>query len=291
MRRWLPAVILSLVAGCAEQADFDDACATCDDDAAVSVDDQPDAAVVDDRVDAASVMDVPVTDVPVTDIPREDVVDVPAAPRDVPGDLPADRGAPARDVVDVPGAQDVPRDAGARPDVPVTGGCVSGAAGRHVARFRWTGSGSGSRASVSYEANTLPDRSRWRVTAASRSIGYTPVWGDPFLGEGGLDLSGTAFMHVELSTAGLSSIRSVTLAIYGRSYSIGTSGSFSWMSFDGAGAAPSGSVANSAPYRWYRADATDAFRPGNGGVLLRISPGPPSGSLVVNRVELCFEAD
>lgn len=289
MRRWLPTLILSLLAGCAEQVDFDDACATCDDDAAVSGDDHPDAPLVDDRVDAAAVMDVPVMDVPVmdvpvTDIPREDVVDVPAAPVDVP----ADRGTPPRDVVDVPAVQDVPRDTGARPDVPVTGGCISGAPGRYAARFRWTGSGS--RASVSYEANTLPDRSRWRVTAASRAIGYTPVWGDPFLGEGGLDLSGTVFMHVELSTAGLSSIRGVTLAIYGRSYNISASGSFSWMSFDGAGAAPSGSVANSAPYRWYRADATDAFRPGNSGVLLRISPGPPSGSLVVNRVELCFDA-
>ena len=104
-------------------------------------------------------------------------------------------------------------------------------------------------------------------------------------------MSGTVFMDVELSTAGMGSLRGVTLAIYGRSYNTTASGSFTWMTFDGSGAAPSGSVANSAPYRWYRADATAAFRTGNGGVLLRISPGPPSGSLVVNRVEVCFDAD
>jgi hypothetical protein len=186
-------------------------------------------------------------------------------------------------------AQDVPRDTGVRVDVPVAGSCVSGAPGRYAARFRWTGSGT--RASVSYEVNNLPDRTRWRAGAFSRSIGYNPVFGDPFLGEGGLDMSGTVFMDVELSTAGMGSLRGVTLAIYGRSYSTGSSGSFTWMTFDGSGAAPSGSVANSAPYRWYRADATAAFRTGNAGVLLRISPGPPSGSLVVNRVEVCFDAD
>ena len=149
-----------------------------------------------------------------------------------------------------------------------------------------------SRASVSYEANTLPDRARWRVTAANRgSIGsYTPTFTDTFLGEGGLQFDGTTFMDVELSTAGLGAISNVTMAIYGQSFNTTASGSFSWMTFDGSGAAPSGLVSNAAPYRWYRADASTAFRAGNAGVLLRISPGPPSGSLVVNRVELCFTA-
>ena len=281
MRRRSLAVILALVGGCAEQTLLDDACARCDEDAVVD-----DAPAPSDAPDVPTVTDVPRTPTDVTDVGSVmDVTDV--------TDVVSDRGAPG-DGVDVAIARDAPGDvvdvAIAR-DAPPTGGCVSGATGTRVARFRWTGSSSGGRASVSYETNTLPDRSRWRAGAYSRSIGYTPVWGDPFLGEGGLDLSGTAFMDVELSTAGLASIRRVTLALYGRSYSTGSSGSFSWMTFDGAGAAPSASVANSAPYRWYRADATAAFRPGNGGVLLRISPGPPSGSLVVNRVELCFDAD
>ena len=197
-------------------------------------------------------------------------------------DAAPDAGPDVRDA-----AADV-REAGV--DAPPTGGCVSGAVGNHVARFRWTGTTSGSRASVSYEANTLPDRSRWRVSAASRSIGYTPVFGDPFLGEGGLELSGTVFIDVELSTAGLGAISNVTLAVYGRSYNTTASGSFAWRTFSGSGATPSGFVSNVAPYRWYRADATASFVPGDSGVLLRITPGPPSGALVVSRVEVCFDA-
>ena len=170
------------------------------------------------------------------------------------------------------------------------GGCISGATGTHSVRFRWAGSGSGSTAYVVYEGNTLPDTSRWHVSAASSSIGYTPVFRDPFLGVGGLDLEGTAFIDVELSTAGLSSIRNVTIAIFGRSYATTTSGSFTWQTFSGTGAAPSGSVANSAPYEWYGANATSAFTPGDSGVLLRLRAGPPSNALIVNRVEICFDA-
>ncbi|MFO0610446.1 MAG: hypothetical protein U0324_45215 [Polyangiales bacterium] len=201
-------------------------------------------------------------------------------------DAPADASPDARDAA-ADASPDV-REAGV--DVPPTGGCISGAVGTHVARFRWTGTTSGSRASVSYEANTLPDRARWRVTAASRSIGYTPVFGDPFLGEGGLELSGTVFIDVELSTAGLGAISNVTLAVYGRSYNTTASGSFAWRTFSGSGSTPSGFVSNVAPYRWYRADATASFVPGDSGVLLRITPGPPSGALVVSRVEVCFDA-
>ena len=177
------------------------------------------------------------------------------------------------------------------PDLgPPAGGCISGALGTHAARFRWNGTSSGSTAWISYETNTLPDTSRWRAGAYSSNFSYRPVWGDPFLGEGGLDMGGTVFMDVELSTQGLSSIRNVTIAVYGRSYSTGSSGSFSWQTFDGTGASPYGSMANSAPYQWYRADATAAFTPGNGGILLRIRPEGPSNHLVVNRVEICFDA-
>ena len=116
------------------------------------------------------------------------------------------------------------------------------------------------------------------------------MFSDTYLGEGGLELGGTAFIDVELSTAGLSSIRNVTIAIYGRSFITTSSGSFQWQTFDGVGASPYGSVANSAPYEWYPADATTEFSPGDSGVLLRLRAGPPSGSLIVNRVEVCFDA-
>jgi len=172
-----------------------------------------------------------------------------------------------------------------------TGSCISGATGHYAIRFRWLGSGAGSTAYVRYDLNDLPDSSRWHVSAASRSFSYTPVFDDPFLGDGGLDLSGTVFMDVELSTVGLSSIRNVTIAIRGRSFNTTASGSFHWMTFSGSGAAPTNLVANSAPYEWYGADATSAFVTGDGGALLRIMPGPSSNSLVVASVEICFDAD
>lgn len=189
---------------------------------------------------------------------------------------PADTGAPDTG----------PADTG----TPPTGGCISGAAGTHVVRFRWDGTTSGSTAYVRYEANTLPDTSRWRVSAASSSIGYRPVFRDPFLGDGGLELSGTVFIDVELSTLGLPAISNVTLAIYGRSYNTTTSGSFSWQTFSGTGSSPRGGVANSAPYEWYGANATVALPAGNDGTLLRIRADGPSSALIVNRVEICFDA-
>lgn len=291
------------------------------DDAAADAVDAPTGTATDGTIDAARAVDVgdvghaadatidvvSAADAPVAlDAPPP--TDTPTTNDSSPTDLPATIDAPppidvpprvdAPPPVDVPPRADVPPavDAPAPTDVPrvvdasASGGCISGAIGTHVARFRWYGSSSGSRAAVSYEANTLPDPSRWRVTANSRSIGYTPVFSDPFLGEGGLELSGTAFIDVELSTAGLSRLSGVTLAVYGRSFNTTAGGSFAWRTFDGTGATPSGFVYNSAPYRWYRADASAAFVAGNGAVLLRITPGPPSGALIVNRVEVCFDA-
>ncbi|MFK7987230.1 MAG: hypothetical protein AB8I08_14495 [Sandaracinaceae bacterium] len=182
-----------------------------------------------------------------------------------------------------------PSDSGTSDSGPPSGGCISGAVGTHVARFRWNGSGSGSTAYVSYEANTLPDTSRWRASAYSTSPTYRPVFSDPFLAEGGLDMSGTVFMDIELSTAGLPPISRATVALYGRSFNTTTSGSFEWQTFDGVGATPSGSVSNAAPYRWYPGDATAALPAGNDGILLRIRPAGPSNSLVVSRVEVCFD--
>jgi hypothetical protein len=171
---------------------------------------------------------------------------------------------------------------------PNPGGCIAGVVGTHAARFRWSGSGSGSTAFVQYEANNLPDRSRWRAGAYSRGpIGYRPVWSDVPLGGGGLEMGGDVFIDVELSTANLPRISRVTLSILGRSYSTTSSASFDYMTFDGAGSAPARFVSNVAPYRWYSVDATAAFRPGNGGALLRISPR--GGTLIVSRVELCFD--
>ena len=173
----------------------------------------------------------------------------------------------------------------------VTGGpCLSGAAGATAFRVRWRDSGG--TATVSYEVDGLPDKSRWKAGAYGYGFGFTPSFVDPFLGEGGLQLDSSDFVDIELSTAGISTIRSASLAIYGRSYATTTSGSFSWNTFTGADATPTDFVSNVAPYRWYAFDTTTSatFVPGDGGVLLRIKAGPSSGALVVNRIELCLDA-
>jgi hypothetical protein len=141
-----------------------------------------------------------------------------------------------------------------------------------------------------YEANTLPDTSRWHVSAGSSSIGYTPIFADVFLGPGGLDLEGTNFIDVELSTAGLGTIQGVTIALLGRSYDTTASGSFSWQTASGTGASPTSSISNTTPYRWYGANATAALPAGQANALLRLRPGPASNAVVVSRVEICFDA-
>ncbi len=180
----------------------------------------------------------------------------------------------------------------APPIGPVTGGpCLSGAAGQTAYRVRWAGgSGASSTAYPVYETNGLPDHSRDHVGAYGYQIGFTPRYEDVFLAQGGLVLDGSDFVDIELSTVGLSSIQSITLAIYGRSFHTTTSGSFQWQTFEDVGAAPTNLVSNVAPYQWYRADATGMMSAGNGGVLLRIKAGPSSGVLVVNRIEICMQA-
>jgi len=171
----------------------------------------------------------------------------------------------------------------------ITGGpCMSGAPGATAYRIQWLDGGG--TAYVDYEVNGLPDTSRDHTGAYGYSFGYTPAYVDPYLGPGGLQLNSSCFVDIELSTAGLSQIQSATLSIYGRSYSVSTSGSFSWQTFDGVGGAPTNLVSNVVPYEWYSADMTTEISPGDGGVLLRIYAGPSSNSLVVNRIELCMEA-
>jgi hypothetical protein len=187
-------------------------------------------------------------------------------------------------------------DAGAAPETgstwtgPITGGsCISGATGATAIRVGWVNAAG--KAQATYDVNGLPDKSRWKVGAYGYSVGFSASFVDPYLGPGGVQLDGSDFIDIELSTAGLSVIHSATLSIYGRSYNTTTSGSFEWQTFDGQGSAPSGVVSNAAPYTWTSADATTEFSPNDNGVLLRIKAGPPSDALVVNKIELCIDAD
>jgi hypothetical protein len=165
---------------------------------------------------------------------------------------------------------------------------MSGVAGATAFRVRWTDGGG--RATVNYEVNGLPDKTRWKVGAYGYSIGFVPQFADPFLGPGGLQLDGSDFIDVELSTVGVHHMANVSLAIFGRSYSVDTDGSFNWMTFTGAGSTPTDYVSNVAPYSWYPADATTDIAPDDGMILLRVKAGGSSGSLVVNRLELCIDA-
>ena len=175
---------------------------------------------------------------------------------------------------------------------PLTGGpCLSGAAGVTAYRIRWAGNGAGSTAYPVYEKNGLPDHSRDHAGAYGYQIGFTPTWDDPFLAAGGLQLDGSDFVDLEITTAGISSISNATLSILGRSFNTTASGSFNWQTFDGTGSTPTNSVSNSAPYQWYSADMTTEISPGDTGVLIRIKAGGGSGSLIVNRIELCMTAN
>lgn len=181
--------------------------------------------------------------------------------------------------------------ADAAPVGPITGGpCLSGHAGQTAYRVRWAGTGAGSTAYPVYEVNGLPDHSRDHAGAYGYQIGFTPRWDDPFLGPGGLVLDSSSFVHLELTTAGLASISNWTISIYGRSFNTTASGGFSWQTAEGYNQTPSTFVANSAPYQWYSADMTTEISPGDGGVLIRIKAQGGSGSLIVNRIELCVTA-
>lgn len=177
----------------------------------------------------------------------------------------------------------------AGPSGPITGGpCLGTAAGATAFRVGWYDSGG--RATVRYDVHGLPDKSRWKIIVAGYTTSFTPQWVDPFLGPGGLGLDSSDFIDVELSTVGLSSISNVTISIYGRSYSTGSSGSFNWRTFSGDGSTPLNSVSNVTPYRWYPGDATTEVRAGDAGLLIRVKAGGNSNSLVVNRLEICMVA-
>ncbi|HTJ44613.1 MAG TPA: hypothetical protein VL463_21055 [Kofleriaceae bacterium] len=169
---------------------------------------------------------------------------------------------------------------------PITGGpCLSQTPGATAYRIRWA-DGGGTAYPV-YEVDGLPDKSRDHAGAYGYQIGFTPSFVDPFLGDGGLQLDGSDFVDLELSTSGLSSISNATLSIYGRSYAVSTDGSFNWQTFVGYNETPSDFVSNVPPYQWYSADMTTELDAGDSNVLIRIKAGPSSGALVVNRIELC----
>jgi hypothetical protein len=173
------------------------------------------------------------------------------------------------------------------------GVCTSGASGNLALRFQWKEANS--KAYVyDYERDDLPGNNQSvsfvRVYSTS-SLNYTPFFVDDDTGAGGVELTSDNFMDIRLSTEGLTEIRNVSIAILGRSFNYSFNGSFSWQSFIGNGAAPSGSIRNTTPYKWTVVSAPNSLIVGQRQTLLRIRSGPPSNQLVVNKVEICFDAD
>jgi hypothetical protein len=171
----------------------------------------------------------------------------------------------------------------------ITGGpCLSGMPGQAGYRIRWA-DGGGTAYPV-YEVNGLPDHSRDHAGAYGYQIGFTASYVDMFLAQGGLQLDGSDFVDLEITTVGVSAITNATLSIYGRSYNTTASGSFNWQTFVGTGESPTNLVSNVAPYQWYSADVTTELAPNDATTLIRIKAGPSSDALVVNRIELCLQA-
>src|SRR5687768_16627695 len=160
----------------------------------------------------------------------------------------------------------------ASPDAPagiITGGpCSSGTAGATAYRIRWANSNG--TAYVVYETHGLPDKSRNKAGAYGYQIGFKPSYVDPFLAQGGLQLDGSSFVDLELSTVGLATLTKATLSIYGRSYNTTASGSFNWQTFEDTGSTATNSVSNAAPYARYPGTMTSAISAGNGNVLIRV---------------------
>ncbi len=164
--------------------------------------------------------------------------------------------------------------------------CTSGASGRTALRVHW--SNAGGQAQVSYDEWGMPDRSRQHVSAYGYQIGFTSSFVDPYLGSGGLQLDGSDFIDIELSTTLVPTIAEATLSLFGRSYHTTASGSFSWTSFTDTGSTNTNFVSNAAPYKWYSASLGSAVVANDGKALLRTKAGPSSGSLVVNQLEICI---
>lgn len=156
-----------------------------------------------------------------------------------------------------------------------------GATGFTAFRFKYSGS-----TSASVEAFGLPDRSNFEAVPA-----YATSFVDAMNG-GGINISGGNWLLIRYSVVGLSRISGATLSIYGRSYSVSSSGSFeAWSPIYGSKSTPANSFSNAWPYRWSSLDFTGLVAigdpPGLTGIRLYARPG--SSNLVINTVELCID--
>lgn len=186
-------------------------------------------------------------------------------------------------------SSDATYDAAPYPLGRVTGGpCLSGANGSTAFRVLWTDD-KGTPIPKT-EKLGLPDPSHFSASTFTGPGGKTPEYDDPYFG-GGVAIDSTNGVDIALSTRGLPHVRSARLAVLARSFDTSTSGSFEWRTNMAVGTTPAGGISNGSPYEWTTADITAALSPDTADELIRITPGPPSLSLVIARVELCLDTD
>ena len=133
---------------------------------------------------------------------------------------------------------------------------------------------------------SLPDNSNWQAVPA-----YSTMFSDALHG-GGIQIGGGNWILIRYSVSGMSTIKSATLSVYGRSYDTTTSGSFNaWSPIYGDNASPTNSVSNAWPYTWTTIDFSGSVKVGDSPGLtgIRLYSGPNSNVLVINTVELCIE--
>lgn len=175
----------------------------------------------------------------------------------------------------------VPPDLSRPPDMSTRPPCMRGS-GWAAFRFHYSGS-----TSASIDALGLPDRSNFEAVPA-RSTSFTDA-----LHGGGIEIASGNWLLIRFSLVGLTTIRSATFSVYGRSYNTTASGSFqAWSPIHGSISSPTNSISNAWPYTWtsvdYRANVDVSDPPGLTGI--RLYAGPSSSDLVINTVELCLDA-
>ena len=148
------------------------------------------------------------------------------------------------------------------------------------AAFRFSFSGS---TSARLEAIGLPDKTF--SASAVRATSYTDE-----LHGGGIELGSGNWLLILYSFAGLTHVNSATLAVYGRSYSTGSSGSFeAWSPAGPSISSPVNSVSNAWPYTWTAIDFTPIADPTLMPYGIRLYPRGSSSNLVISTVELCID--
>ena len=95
-------------------------------------------------------------------------------------------------------------------------------------KFHYNGS-----TSAITDVYSLPDKSNWQAVPA-----YATMFSDALHG-GGIQIGGGNWILIRYSVSGMSTIKSATLSVYGRSYDTTTSGSFNaWSPIYGDNASP-----------------------------------------------------